>query len=36
MNDTIEFEDSINEVTLQEKDIVNYLLELKLSFLTDP
>lgn len=36
MNDTIEFEDSINEVTLQEKDIVNYLLELKLTFLTDP
>ncbi|CAD8196879.1 unnamed protein product [Paramecium octaurelia] len=36
MNDTIEFESSLNEVTPQEKDIVNYLQELNLTFLTDP
>ncbi|CAD8118597.1 unnamed protein product [Paramecium sonneborni] len=36
MNDTMEFEDSLNEITSQEKNIVNYLQELKLIFLTDP
>ncbi|CAD8197618.1 unnamed protein product [Paramecium octaurelia] len=36
MNDTIEFDDCLNEVTPQEKDIINYLQELKLIFLTDP
>ncbi|CAK88644.1 unnamed protein product (macronuclear) [Paramecium tetraurelia] len=36
MNDTIEFDDCLNEATPQEKDIINYLQELKLIFLTDP
>ncbi|CAK87251.1 unnamed protein product (macronuclear) [Paramecium tetraurelia] len=36
MNDTIEFDDCLNEVTSQEKDIISYLQELKLTFLTDP
>ncbi|CAD8106960.1 unnamed protein product [Paramecium sonneborni] len=36
MNDTIEFDDCLNDVTSQEKDIINYLQDLKLIFLTDP
>ncbi|CAD8169959.1 unnamed protein product [Paramecium pentaurelia] len=36
MNDTIQFDDCLNEATSQEKDIINYLQELKLIFLTDP
>lgn len=36
MNDTTFFDDDISEISAKEKDIIGYLKELKLSFLTDP